>query len=169
MQKSSTLIVYRVSAPATVLDQSVEFLENPRGMELARGRSMQPARKITELVAWQLASQLSDLIAEIASRPAARRHPKLSEQIVKSSASVPANLAEGFGRFHPRENAGFVQIAKASLTETQNHLLHGKRRGCWKADDYTNAWRLSCRTMKAIVPYLLYLEGCNGEVPERSQ
>ena len=126
---------------------------------------MEPAKKLEDLVAWQLASELSDLIDEMVSHPAASRYSKLCDQISTSSASVAANLAEGFGRFYPRANAGFVRIAKASLTETQNHLQKGKSRRCWKAEDFTKAWRLSCRTMKAIVPYLRYLERCDRKGP----
>ena len=126
---------------------------------------MQPAKKLEELVAWQLASQLSELVDEMISHPAAGRHSKLFEQISSSSASVAANLAEGFGRFYPRANAGFVRIAKGSLIETQNHLQKGRSRGCWRADDFTKAWRLSCRAMKAIVPYLRYLERCGRKGP----
>jgi four helix bundle protein len=124
---------------------------------------MEPAKNITELVVWQLASRLSELIDQMVARPAAKRHRTLCNQISRSSGSVAANLAEGFGRFHPRENAGFVRIAKGSLTETQNHLLRGNSRGCWTADDFTRAWRLSVRTMKAIVPYLRHLESCKKD------
>jgi four helix bundle protein len=124
---------------------------------------VKPARNIKELVAWQLACRLSEAIDEMVSRAAAKRHRKLCDQISRSSSSVAANLAEGFGRFHPRDNAGFVRIAKGSLTETQNHLIKGKSRGCWSADEFTRAWRLSCRAMKAIVPYLRYLESCKKD------
>ena len=124
---------------------------------------MKPAKNIKELVVWQLACRLSEAIDEMVSRSGAKRHRNLCNQISRSSSSVAANLAEGFGRFHPRENAGFVRIAKGSLTETQNHLLKGDARGCWRSDDFARAWRLSCRVMKAIVPYLLYLEGCKGD------
>ena len=132
-------------------------------MELATACSMEPAKNIKELVVWQLACRLSEAIDQMISGPPARRHRKLCDQISRSSSSVAANLAEGFGRFHPSENAGFVRIAKGSLTETQNHLLRGNSRGCWKADDFTTAWRLSVRTMKAIVPYLKYLESCKKD------
>ena len=132
-------------------------------MQLAALGSMEPAKNIKELVVWQLACQLSEAIDQMIVGSAARRHRKLCDQISRSSSSVAANLAEGFGRFDPRENAGFVRIAKASLTETQNHLLRGDSRGCWRADDFTRAWRVSVRTMKAIVPYLRYLESCKGD------
>ncbi|HJR59221.1 MAG TPA: four helix bundle protein [Vicinamibacterales bacterium] len=126
---------------------------------------MEPARNIKELIAWQLGSRLSDVVEQMVGKPQARQNPRLCEQIRASSDSVPANLAEGFGRYYPRENARFVRIAKASLTETQNHLQAGNRRDYWTAGDFEKAWRLSCRAMKAIVGYLRYLEGCHGELP----
>jgi four helix bundle protein len=82
---------------------------------------------------------------------------------------VSANLAEGFGRYYPRENAYFVRVAKASLAETQDALLKCRRRKYWPPADFERAWRLSCRTMKAVPNYLRYLESCDGEIPGKPQ
>ena len=46
----------------------------------------------------------------------------LSSQIIHSSRSVTANIAEGHGRFHIRENIQFCRISRGSLTETLEHL-----------------------------------------------
>jgi four helix bundle protein len=97
---------------------------------------MEPARSIKELIAWQLGSELSDVVAQMVGKTHSHQNPKLCEQLRASSDSVPANLAEGFGRYYPRENARFVRIAKASLTETQNHLQAGNRRDYWTAADF---------------------------------
>src|SRR5207237_2746251 len=48
---------------------------------------------------------------------------KFRDQIRDSSASAPRNISEGFGRYRPREFAGFLSYARASLMETQNHLI----------------------------------------------
>lgn len=47
----------------------------------------------------------------------------LKAQIIKSSRSVTAQIAEGFGRFHFQENIQFCRISRGSLTETLEHLL----------------------------------------------
>lgn len=44
-------------------------------------------------------------------------------QLKKSSSSVPANIAEGFGRYHYQENIQFCRQARGSLDETKNHII----------------------------------------------
>lgn len=48
---------------------------------------------------------------------------QLNQQIRCAAQSVPANLAEGHGRFYYQDNVRFCYIARGSLTETYTHLL----------------------------------------------
>jgi four helix bundle protein len=48
---------------------------------------------------------------------------RLKSQILNSSRSITANIAEGFGRFHHQENIQFCRQARGSLTETMDHLI----------------------------------------------
>ena len=48
---------------------------------------------------------------------------RLSDQIIRSSRSVTANIAEGHGRYQFQENSQFCRQARGSLTETLDHLL----------------------------------------------
>jgi four helix bundle protein len=47
----------------------------------------------------------------------------LNQQFRRSAQSVPANIAEGHGRFYYQDNVRFCYIARGSLTETYTHLL----------------------------------------------
>ena len=47
----------------------------------------------------------------------------LSQQLRRSSSSIPANIAEGYGRFYYQEIIRFCYIARGSLEETLNHLV----------------------------------------------
>jgi four helix bundle protein len=47
---------------------------------------------------------------------------RLKDQIIRSSRSVTANIAEGFGRHHPQENLQFCRQSRGSLMETLEHL-----------------------------------------------
>ena len=47
----------------------------------------------------------------------------MAQQIRRSSNSIPANIAEGYGRFHYQDNVRFCYIARGSLEETLSHLV----------------------------------------------
>ena len=49
-------------------------------------------------------------------------------QLVTAADSIAANLSEGFGRYHYKENRTFCFYARGSLLETKTHLqFAGKR------------------------------------------
>lgn len=47
----------------------------------------------------------------------------LNSQLRRSSLSVSANIAEGYGRFYYQDNVRFCYIARGSLSETLSHLV----------------------------------------------
>ncbi|MGB3403215.1 MAG: four helix bundle protein [Microcoleaceae cyanobacterium] len=57
-----------------------------------------------------------------------RQFPKeelfgMTQQIRRSAASIPANIAEGYGRRSPGDYARFLNIAVGSTNELQTHLI----------------------------------------------
>ena len=53
----------------------------------------------------------------------------LSQQLRRSSQSIPANIAEGHGRFYFQENVRFCYIARCSLEETLSHIVYAHEVG----------------------------------------
>ena len=53
----------------------------------------------------------------------------LSPQIRRSSQSIPANIAEGHGRFYFQDNVRFCYIARGSLEETLSHMVYAHKVG----------------------------------------
>ena len=47
---------------------------------------------------------------------------KLSDQLTRASRSVTANIAEGHGRYHYKENVQFCRQARGSLYELLDHM-----------------------------------------------
>jgi four helix bundle protein len=47
----------------------------------------------------------------------------LIAQIKRAALSIPANIAEGFGRYHYMDKAKFYLNARGSLYELKSHLL----------------------------------------------
>ena len=52
----------------------------------------------------------------------------LGKQMVRSADSIAANLAEGYGRFHFKENQKFCYYSRGSAEETQTWLEKAARR-----------------------------------------
>ena len=100
-------------------------------------------RDFRDLVAWQLSYELKCEVFAFTTTGAASRDFKYRDQIRDSSASVPSNISEGFGRFRPREFARFLEYAQASMMETQNHLLDGRDRGYLDAALYSRLSNLA--------------------------
>lgn len=48
----------------------------------------------------------------------------LTQQLRRSSQSIPANIAEGHGRFYFQDNVRFCYIARGSLEESLSHIVH---------------------------------------------
>lgn len=115
---------------------------------------MAEIRRFEDLVCWQLASELSDLIDTMTSSGTASRDFDFRQQIRKAGTKAPAQIAEAFMRWNAADTANFLRIARASLGETQSHLLKGYRRHYWDEATYRKAWALSDRTIRVTTGYM---------------
>ena len=111
-------------------------------------------RDFRDLVAWQLSYELKCEVFAFTATGAASRDFKYRDQVRSSSASVPSNISEGFGRFRPREFARFLEFARASMMETQNHLLDGRDRNYLDAALYSRLSNLARSALAATTNLL---------------
>ncbi len=75
-----------------------------------------------------LSEKLSDLTWDIVSKWDTFAKNSVGLQLVRSSDSVVANIAEGTGRGSFNDNKRFAKIARASLYETKHWLRRAYRR-----------------------------------------
>ncbi len=87
-----------------------------------------PRTKFEELRVYQLAEELSDIIWSIVTKWDAFARDTVGKQLVKSTDSIGANIAEGEGRGSYQDNRRFIRIARGSLQETQHWLRRAFRR-----------------------------------------
>ena len=57
--------------------------------------------------------------------PASERYDLVS-QIRRSSKSITANIAEGYGRYHYLDSLHYYSVARGELNETLAHLINSK-------------------------------------------
>ncbi len=127
---------------------------------------MATAQRFEDLIVWQLAVRVRDGVYDLTSTGAAASDFAFRDQIRDSASSVPRNIAEGFVRYDPPQFAQFLNIAKGSLGETQNHLLHGKEQKYFSEEEFTDVWRLTCRTLRAANRLHSYLRRCGRKTPQ---
>ncbi len=76
-----------------------------------------------ELRVWQDAHELTVEIYRITDKfPVIERY-RLVDQLCRSIASVPANIAEGTGRYSKKDFAKFLYISRGSLEEAKSFLI----------------------------------------------
>lgn len=80
-------------------------------------------QSFTDLEVWKKARLLRKSISNLTDKFPVDEKFKLTDQIKRSSRSITANIAEGYGRFHYQENIQFCRVARGSLTETLDHLI----------------------------------------------
>ena len=81
-----------------------------------------------KLRVYQLSEKLADQIWEIVVGWNAFAKDTVGKQVVRSSDSIGANLAEGCGRGTFLDNKRFVRMARGSLNETQHWLRRAYKR-----------------------------------------
>ncbi|SRR6266404_6463505 len=76
-----------------------------------------------DLIAWQKAIALVDLIYDITDTFPAKEVYGLSNQLRRAAVSVPSNIAEGQTHFTKPEFKRFLRMAKGSLAEIETQLI----------------------------------------------
>jgi four helix bundle protein len=67
----------------------------------------------------------------------------LRRQLSEPANSVPANIAEGFGRGTRHEKQHRLRLARGSLEETQSHLKVSWKAGYLKSEVFYRLWNLT--------------------------
>ncbi len=75
-----------------------------------------------ELECYKQARELRIFVCGLAKKFPSSEKFLLTAQILDSSRSVTANIAEGYGRFTYTDTRNFFIIARGSATETMEHL-----------------------------------------------
>ena len=82
----------------------------------------------------------------------------LSQQIRRAVQSVPANIAEGHGRFYYQEAIRFCYIARGSLSETYTHITLARELGYIPEKLFTDLRKQVEDLIRIINGYIAYLK-----------
>ncbi len=114
---------------------------------------------IEKLQAWQKSMDLAVTLGRdlLPGLPKEEKYI-LTDQIRRAVQSVPANIAEGYGRFYFQEGIHFCYIARGSLIEVYNHLCFALRMKYIPEPDYQKYVLQIQEIHRLISGYITYLK-----------
>jgi four helix bundle protein len=92
------------------------------------------------------------------SQAAVMEDGRFCDQIRESARGAPRTIAEGFGRYRPREFARYLEFARASLIETQNHVDDARDCEYITAAEHAELLNLADRAIGATTRLHQYLK-----------
>ncbi|KFF22804.1 30S ribosomal protein S23 [Chryseobacterium sp. JM1] len=84
-------------------------------------------KDFTEMPVWQKAMDIAERCFLISADLPKKEDYALTSQLRRSAQSIPANIAEGFGRRSANDKSRFYDISRGSAFETKSHLIYGNR------------------------------------------
>ena len=84
---------------------------------------MAKVQKVEDLIAWQKAEALAELVYSACRSGELARDFGLRDQMQRAAVSVMSNIAEGFERKTTTDFSHFLYIAKGSLGELKSQLF----------------------------------------------
>jgi len=124
---------------------------------------MASIHQLDDLQCYQLGLNLAVEIDGVSRIYRSKDNYPLCNQIRRASISVPANIAEGFGRSTTKEFARFVEISRGSGYEVQTLLVLGHMLGYLSDDEFAPRRDTVSRTLGKLTAFHKYLR--NSKAP----
>ncbi len=95
-------------------------------------------QSFTDLNVWKEGHKLVIMVYGITKKFPKEETYSLIDQMRRATASITANIAEGFGRQSYKEKLQFYYLAQGSLTELKNFILIAKDVDYLNTDDFNS-------------------------------
>jgi four helix bundle protein len=123
---------------------------------------MATIKHFRDLRAWQQCRVVRQRVRLMVKEWPSEEKFRLTDQIIRSSRGPTSHIAEGYGRFHEKDNIRFCRIARGSLYETQDHLITACDEGLIEEAAMTEHVDLIEGTIKTVNAYINYLNSIVG-------
>ncbi|WP_448700065.1 four helix bundle protein [Mucilaginibacter sp. AW1-3] len=113
--------------------------------------------RLEDLEVYQLAESFSDEVWNIVITWDYFFKDTVGKQMARSADSISANIAEGYGRFHYKENKNFCYFSRGSIIETKGWLKKSKNRNLIseeKATDLLNQLEIIHIKLNAYIKFI---------------
>jgi four helix bundle protein len=116
------------------------------------------ARTFETLEVWKKGRDFRNSISELVEKFPENEEYQLRDQLLRSSRSITANIAEGYGRFHYQENLQFCRQSRGSLFETLDHLSVALDERYIDDDEFESYKKDFEKLLRLINGYIAYIK-----------
>src|SRR5499427_4130656 len=114
-----------------------------------------PGRSFRDLRVWQKAHEFVLAVYRYTESFPEREKYGLAHQMRRAAVSIPANIAEGFGKRSRAEKARFLNIAEGSLEECRYYLILTQDLGYGQTESLMSALEEASRLLNAYARAIL--------------
>ncbi|MEY4539701.1 MAG: hypothetical protein RLZZ306_1458 [Bacteroidota bacterium] len=122
-----------------------------------------------DLEVWKKSRELKKKISLLVKTFPIEERYRLSDQIIRSSRSVTANISEGYGKYTYKETKQFCIHSRGSLNETLNHLIDAFDEKYISNEQLLNFKNEIEECLKLLNGYISYLKKKIDEKPPNPQ
>ena len=120
-------------------------------------------KSFEDLQCWQACREVRIFIINIVKSYPKEEKYSIVDNMKRAARSTTQNIAEGFGRFHYRENMQFCRISRGSLFELIDDLISSKDEGFISKVEYELGRDKIAKALALLNGYISYLNRCINE------
>lgn len=120
-------------------------------------------KSFTDLEIWKKGREIRNEIFNLCKTLPKEEKYTLADQMKRSAISITANIAEGYGRYHFKENIQFLRMARGSLYELLDHLITCKDQNLVNNEQFGKLEELIFSDIKMINQFIKYLNNKKRE------
>ena len=118
---------------------------------------MEQVRSFEDLECWKACNDFRKFIRNITKKLPAEEKYELISQMKRASRSVTNNIAEGYGRFHYKENTQFCRQSRGSLYELKDDLIIALDEKYIKNEEFNEGLQKFEKSVLILNGYINYL------------
>ena len=118
---------------------------------------MSQLKSFEDLECWKACTELRRFMIELIKKFPPEEKYLLISQIRRAARSITNNIAEGYGRFHFKENAQFCRQSRGSVYELNDHMIISVDEHYISEADYNKFLELFNKALLILNGYINYL------------
>ncbi|OGU76384.1 MAG: four helix bundle protein [Ignavibacteria bacterium RBG_16_35_7] len=120
-------------------------------------------KSFEDLECWKASKEVREYISVMIKKFPASEKYDLIDNMKRASRSATRNIAEGYGRFHFKENIQFCRHSRGSLYELIDDLITSKDENYITEEEYLDGRNKIERALSILNGYINYLKRALNE------